>query len=166
MRNAKVSRIIATAAIATGGLLGGGGLLLSGATAASATGSCPAAPILCITPSSGVLNHQVVSVVVRTGVPNETVAVTECNAGVAGGDPNACDSNPGDLGKPGGPKLATTNGLGTARLTYKVRVSSTKPVGDGNCLAGGDTSGVPCFLIAADISTQQPVANPSPFTTG
>ncbi len=166
MRNARVSRIIATAAIATGGLLGGGGMLLSGAAPAGANSSCPSAPVLCITPSATILNHQVVSVVVRTGVPNETIAVTECNANLAGSDPNACDQNPADLGKPGGPKLATTGGKGTARISYKVLVSSTKPVGDGNCLPGGDTSGVPCFLIAADISTQMPVANPTPFTTG
>ena len=166
MRNTHVSRIIACAAFATGGLLGGGGLLLTGATAASASASCPTtSPILCVTPSAGLVNKQVVSVVVRAA-PNTEIAVTECNANLAGGDSNACDQNPADLGKPGGPMLALTGAKGNARLSYKVLVSSTKPVGDGNCLPGGDSSGVPCFLIAASVATEMPVANPTPFTTG
>jgi hypothetical protein len=165
MRNARVSRIIATAAIATGGLLGGGGLLLSGATPAGATGGCGTAPVLCMTPSHTITNAQVVKVVVRGLKKGQTIAVTECDANLAGGDPAACDQNPADLGLPGGPMLATAGKKGNARLSYTVLVSSTQPTGDGNCLPGGDTSGVPCFLIAADISTQMPVANPTPFTT-
>ena len=162
MRHASVSRFIACAAIATGGLLGGGGLLLAGAAPASASTACSTTgPILCITPNSGLVDKQVVSVVVRA-TPNTEIAVTECNSGVAASDPNACDSNPADLGKPGGPMLAETGGKGNARISYKVLVSSTKPVGDGNCLPGGDT----CFLVAASVSTQAPVANPTPFTTG
>jgi hypothetical protein len=162
MRNAHVSRIIACAAFATGGLLGGGGLLLTGAGPASASPSCDTTgPILCIIPSTGLVNKQAVSVVVRAA-PNTEIAVTECNAGVAASDPNACDSNPADLGKPGGPMLAQTGGKGNARITYKVLVSATKPVGDGNCLPGGNT----CFLLAAAVATQTPVANPTPFTTG
>ena len=162
MRNTRVSRIVACAAFATGGLLGGGGLLLTGATAASASTSCATgSPILCINPSTGLVNKQVVAVVVRA-TPNTEIAVTECNSGVASSDPNACDSNPSDLGKPGGPMLAETGAKGNARLSYKVLVSSTKAVGDGNCLPGGDT----CFLIAASVANQEPVANPTPFTTG
>jgi hypothetical protein len=164
MRNARVSRIIACAAFATGGLLGGGGLLLSGASPASAS-TCPSTPgTLCINPNAGLVNHQTVMVVVRAA-PHETIAVTECNAGVAGGDANACQESPSTLGKPGGPVLATTGGKGTARVKFKVLVSSTKAVGDGLCAPGGN-GGAPCFLIAADISTMQPVANPTPFTTG
>jgi hypothetical protein len=162
MRNASISRFIACTAIATGGLLGGGGLLLTGAAPASASGTCPTTnPILCITPSSGLIDKQAVSVVVRA-TPNTEIAVTECNSNLAGNDPNACDSNPADLGKPGGPMLALTGPNGNARITYKVLVSSTKAVGDGNCLPGGDT----CFLLAASVSTEMPVANPTPFTTG
>jgi hypothetical protein len=165
MLRTKVSRIACSALFVAGGLVGVGSSLITGATSAGALTTCNPAPLMCLTPSAAIVNHQMIMVVVQTGVPHETIAVTECNVGVAGGDPNACDSNPADLGKPGGPMLATTGGKGTARLSYKVKVSSTKPVGDGNCLPGGDSSGVPCFLIAADISTQQPVANPAPFTT-
>jgi hypothetical protein len=162
MRHASISRFIACAAVATGGLLGGGGLLLAGAAPASASTSCSTTgPILCITPSTGLVNKQVVSVVVRA-TPNTEIAVTECNSNLATNDSNACDSNPADLGKPGGPMLAQTGGKGNARISYKVLVSATKAVGDGNCLPGGDT----CFLLAASVSTQTPVANPTPFTTG
>jgi hypothetical protein len=119
---------------------------------------------MCINPNAGLLNHQAVSVVVRAA-PHETLAVTECNAGVAGGDTNACQESPSTLGKPGGPVLVTTGGKGTARVSFKVLISSTKAVGDGLCAPGGN-GGAPCFLIAADISTMQPVANPTPFTTG
>jgi hypothetical protein len=162
MRNASVSRIIACAAIAMGGLIGGGGMLLTGASPASASASCPTTgPLLCITPSTGLVNKQVVSVVVRAA-PNTEIAVTECNSNLATNDPNACDQNPSDLNKPGGPMLASTGAKGNARLSYKVLVSATKAVGDGNCLPGGDT----CFLIAASVASQTPVANPTPFTTG
>ncbi len=162
MRHASVSRFIACAAIATGGLLGGGGLLLAGAAPASASAACPTTnPILCVNPSTGLVNKQVVSVVVRA-TPGTEIAVTECNSNLATQDPNACDQNPADVGKPGGPMLAKTGSKGNARLSYKVLVSSTKAVGDGNCEPGGDT----CFLIAANVSTQEPVANPAPFTTG
>ncbi len=161
-----MSRAIASACIAVSALAGVGGLVVAGAAPAGAQGgACNPAPLLCIIPSAAIVNHQVVKVIVKTGIPDETIAVTECNVNVAGGDPNACNSNPADLGKPGGPALATTNAVGRAHLEYKVLVSSTKMVGDGYCLAGGDTSGIPCFLIAADISTEQPVANPAPFTT-
>ncbi len=91
--------------------------------------------------------------------------MTECNPNLLANDSNACDNNPGDLNKAGGPALATTNGAGKAVLQYKVRVSSTKPVGDGNCLSGGDSSGVACFLVAASVSTQTQIANPRPFST-
>jgi hypothetical protein len=162
MRNASVSRIIACAAIATSGLIGGGGILLAEAGPASASMNCSTTgPILCINPSTGLTNKQAVSVVVRAA-PNTEIAVTECNSNLAGNDPNACDQNPADLNKPGGPMLAMTGGKGNARISYKVLVSSTKAVGDGNCLPGGDT----CFLIAAQVSNQTPVANPAPFTTG
>ena len=162
MRHASVSRFIACAAIATGGLLGGGGLLFTGAVPASASPSCPTTnPNLCVTPSAGLVNKQAVAVVVRA-TPGTEIAVTECNVNLAGSDPNACNQNPADVGKPGGPMLAKTGGQGNARLSYKVLVSSTKPVGDGNCEPGGDT----CFLIAANVATQEPVANPVPFTTG
>lgn len=163
MRNARVSRIIASAAFATGGLLGGAGLLLSGASPASAS-MCPTtAGTLCINPSAGLVNHQAASVVVRAA-PHETIAITECNANLAGGDQNACQESPSTLGKPGGPILVTTGGKGTARLSFKVLISSTKAVGDGFCAPGGN-GGAPCFLIAADISTMQPVAGPTPFST-
>jgi hypothetical protein len=115
---------------------------------------------LCITPSSGLANKQVVSVVVRA-TPSTEIAVTECNSNLAGGDSNACNSDPSDLGKPGGPMLAETGPNGNARISYKVLVSATKAVGDGNCLPGGDT----CFLVAASVANQTPVANPTPFTT-
>ena len=121
-----------------------------------------------MTPTAAIVNHQVVTVIVRGAPANDTIAVTECNENLAGGDPNACNDNPADLGKPGGPALATTNARGRAEVQYKVLVSSTKPVGDGNCLAGGDSSGVPCFLIAADVATEMPLSvagNPAPFTT-
>ena len=137
-------------------------MLLAQAAPAGASAGCPTtSPILCVNPSTGLVNKQAVSVVVRAA-PNTEIAVTECNSALATNDPNACDQNPADLNKPGGPMLASTGAKGNARLTYKVLVSSTKPVGDGNCLPGGDT----CFLIAAQVSNQTPVANPVPFTTG
>ena len=137
-------------------------MLLAEAAPASASAGCPTtSPILCVNPSTALVNKQVVSVVVRS-TPNTEIAVTECNSNLAGNDPNTCDQNPADLGKPGGPMLASVGAKGNARLSYKVLVSSTKAVGDGNCLPGGDT----CFLIAADVATQTPVANPTPFTTG
>jgi hypothetical protein len=165
MLRMKVSRIACSALFVAGGFAGVGGLLLTGAAPAGAlTPSCNPSPLVCITPNAAIVNHQIVKVIVK-GPASTEIAVTECNSNVAGGDANACDSNPADLGKPGGPALTMTNARGRGVVEYKVLVSSTKPVGDGNCLPGGDSSGVPCFLIAASVSTQQPVANPAPFTT-
>ncbi len=160
-----ISRAIASACIAVSALVGVGGLVVAGAAPAGAQdGDCNPAPLVCIHPSAAIVNKQLIKVIVKAS-PNEEIAVTECNAGLAGGDSNACNSNPSDLGRAGGPALALTNSVGRAHLEYKVLVSTTRPVGDGNCLPGGDSSGVPCFLIAADVSTQQPIANPVPFTT-
>lgn len=150
------------------GLVGTGGVLVaSGAAPAWAGAFCPgstASPNVCARPTTAIVNRQFVQVVVW-GPASTTIAVTECNPNLAGGDAAACDSNPADLNKVGGPKLATTNAAGKAVVQYRVRVSSTKPVGDGNCVAGGDTSGVPCFLVAAVVATQAPIANPVPFFT-
>ena len=164
-----ISRVLVSALFVAGGFAGVGGLLITGATPALASGpnDCPPTT-MCVTPTAAIVNHQVVTVIVRGAPADDTIAVTECNANLAGGDQNACNENPADLGKPGGPALARTNARGRAEIQYKVLVSSTKMVGDGYCLAGGDASGTPCFLIAADVATEMPLSvagNPTPFTT-
>jgi hypothetical protein len=165
MLRTKVSRIACSTLFVAGGFAGVGGLLLTGAAPAGAQmGACNPSPLLCITPDAAIVHHQLVKVIIK-GPASTEIAVTECNANVTGGDANACNSNPADLGKPGGPALTETNANGRGVVEYRVLVSSVKMVGDGYCLPGGDSSGVPCFLIAASVSTQQPVANPAPFTT-
>lgn len=162
MRKLGLSRLAITALMASGGIVGVGGVLVTGAAPAWAGTQCPGpGPALCITPNSNLTNKQVVHVVVWTGTASAgPVVVTECNPAVANGDQAACNSNANDLNKPGGPKFADTNSKGKAAMYYTVRVSSTKDVGDGLC-APGDT----CFLVAANPQTQQLVAGPTPFTT-
>jgi hypothetical protein len=155
-----ISRAIASATVAVGALAGVGGLVIAGATPAYAGPGCSPAPLVCITPNTGLVQHQIVKVVVK-GPASTEIAVTECNSNVTMGDANACNQNPSMLNKAGGPMLAATDANGRAVLHYKVLVSATKAVGDGLCTPGGDT----CFLIAASVSSMMPVANPSPFTT-
>jgi hypothetical protein len=52
------------------------------------------------------------------------IAVTECNVNLAMDDPNACNSNPADVGKSGGPAITPTSATGNATLGYWDRVSS------------------------------------------
>jgi hypothetical protein len=121
--------------------------------------------LVCVTPNSGIVQRQVVTVVVKSGIPGESIAIVECNPNLATGDSAACNQNPARLNKPGGPKIAVTNSAGKAVVKYTVVVGTTKFVGDGVCPPGGGTSGVPCFLVAADVATQTPLANPVPFFT-
>jgi hypothetical protein len=139
-------------------------MVIAGASPAAAA-VCSPNPIVCITPSAGLVNKQTVQVIVK-GPASTEIAVTECNSNIESQDPDACNQNPSDLNHAGGPALAMTNAAGKAVLEYRVLVSTTRPVGDGNCLPGGDTSEVPCFLIAASVSSEMPVANPTPFFTG
>jgi hypothetical protein len=156
-----MSRAIASATIAVGALAGVGGLVIAGATPAYAGSGCSPAPVVCITPATGLVQHQIVKVVIK-GPASTEIAVTECNSAVATGDHNACNQNSSMLNRAGGPMLALTDSTGKAVLHYKVLVSATKAVGDGLCTPGGDT----CFLLAAGVSSMMPVANPAPFTTG
>jgi hypothetical protein len=168
MRHLRLSRVIFSAGLAMGGLVGTGTVLVaSGAAPAFAGSFCPSssAPIVCVSPTTGVTNHEFLKVVVRT-TPNTSIAITECNHNLAAQDPNSCDQNIADVGKPGGPKIGTTDATGKVSFSYQVRVTlnPAKPIGDGQCAPGGDT----CFIIAAVVATQQPVAatnNPTPFTT-
>jgi hypothetical protein len=163
MLRSVATRFITSGVVMTGGLFAvGSAALFAAPTPAFAGVQCPtAAPVVCIIPASGVTNHEVVKVVVKTGVPNANVAITECNHNLAGGDTAACDSNAADFGKPGGPMIATANANGKVVFEYKVLVSATKALGDGNCSPGGDT----CFIVAANPVSQAPYANPAFFTT-
>jgi hypothetical protein len=166
MLRSGITRAIASALFAASGLVLVGGVVITGAAPAGAQTPCPGGD-LCITPSSGLVNHQSVEVVVKgkKANANEEIAVTECNANLAESDPDACNSSASDLGKPGGPALAETNARGNATISYKVLVSSKKAVGDGFCAPDGN-GGEPCFLIAASVSTEEPITNPGAFSTG
>jgi len=95
------------------------------------------------------------------------LAVVECNANLSSGDPNACNQNPEDIGRPGGPALAVEKGTnlllaGNFNIPYPFRVSANNPVGDGLCPPIPATT---CYLVVADINTHTVVGEES-FTTG
>jgi hypothetical protein len=140
------------------GLIIACGLLVSAlpASAAPCTSAC-----LRVSPTTGVTNREALSVSVHMAAPGTEVAIVECNVNLAGGDSNACNQNPADLGKPGGPALAVTNSGGYAAISYKVLVSATKAIGDGTCAPGGDT----CFVLVASVATMMPLGAPVPFST-
>jgi len=148
-----------------------GGGLFAAAAPASAT-PCAAGPPACMridgaNPAIGIVHGQIVSVsaqqLATEGYPAGTeLVVVECNANLATMDANACDQNPTDLNKPGGPAIAVEGAAqgGKILISYPVRVSATNPVGDGLCTPGG-TTGSPtgtCFLVLADIATEAVVA--------
>jgi hypothetical protein len=134
------------------------GLLVSTlpASAAPCTSAC-----LRVTPTTGVTNHEVLSVRLHMAGGAMEVAFVECNSNLATGDSMACNETPADLNKPGGPKIAETSASGYVSVHYKALVSMAKAIGDGNCLPGGDT----CFIVAASVATMEPLGNPVPFTT-
>ena len=131
-----ISRVLVSARFVAGGFAGVGGLLITGATPALASGpnDCPPST-MCVTPTAD--RHQVVTVIVRGAPANDTIAVTECNENLAGAATRTCATITQPTLASRGVSPATTNARGRAEVQYKVLVSSTKPVGDGNCLAGG-----------------------------
>jgi hypothetical protein len=163
MFRSAATRIITSGAIMTAGLFAVVTAGLSVAPAPAFAGTlCPGpAPVVCVIPSTSVTNHEVLKVIVKTGVANAPIAITECNPAVFTGDSSACNSNAEDFNQPGGPMIMTGNAAGKAVFEYKVLVSATKDVGDGLCAPGGST----CAIVAANAQTEEPYANPVPFET-
>ncbi len=90
-----ISRAIASATVAVGALAGVGGLVIAGATPAYAGPGCSPAPLVCITPNTGLVQHQIVKVVVK-GPASTEIAVTECNSNVTMGDAERVQPEPVD----------------------------------------------------------------------
>ena len=83
------------------------------------------------------------------------IAVTECSAGVAGGDMGACSQTPG-TGK-GMVYLTSSNATGqvTMNMVHNSYYISTGAVGDGTCNVGQT-----CFIAVAVLNPQNPFGPP------
>ena len=166
MLRTKVSRIACSALFVAGGLVGVGSSLITGATSAGALTTCNPAPLMCLTPSAR--DRQ--SSDDYGGGPDWRTSRDDRGHRVQRQPRWERPGTPATRTRPTWACRAGRSSLRPVRRATPVSPTRSwsarpQPTGDGNCLPGGDTSGVPAPPIAADISTQQPVANPTPFTT-
>jgi len=134
--------------------LAGGLVVAAGVSTAGATGgpTITVKPDIVAASAAGSPSGAAIKVSIKgTGLPKGKgeIAVSECNPGVLGGDPLACNQNPANLGLPGGPYLGNVNGSGNS--TVKMAVVSGA-VGDGSCSAGEL-----CYLVVVENPTTSPV---------
>ena len=129
-----ISRAIASATRRVGALAGVGGLVIAGATSAHAGARAFAAPLVCITPNTGLVQHQIVKVVVKGPGEHRSIAVTECNSNRDDGRPTRVQPEPVDAeqGRAGRCSQRPTRTAGRS-CTTRCWWSATKAVGDGLC---------------------------------